>query len=127
MPPTTVVFFQHEPEDVPVLDWLVALRKKDRRAYSKCAARIGRLAEAGHELRRPETAFVQKGLHELRIRRGRIHYRILYFFHGRDMAVLTLGLIKEGRIPDGDIQRAQRNKAEFERDPEAHTHEMVVR
>jgi len=57
------------------------------------------------------------------LRSGRVHYRILYFFHGRGVAVLVHALIKEGAVPDQDIERALRRKRDFEARPERHTHQ----
>ena len=124
MPRTKVRFYQEAPGDVPVLDWLRELRRLDRRGYAKCVARIQRLAEMGHELRRPEGDFLRDGIHELRARRGRVHYRMLYFFDGEQVAVLACGLSKEARVPDADIDRAVRRKVAFEKNPGRHTYEM---
>jgi hypothetical protein len=52
MPQTTIVFYKEADGEVPVLDWLRALRRRDRRACAACIARIQRLAVLGHELRR---------------------------------------------------------------------------
>ena len=124
MPRTTVLFYQELSGDVPVLDWLRGLRRTDRRSYAKCVARILRLAEAGHELRRPEADYLRNHIHELRVRSGRVHYRILYFFHGRDVTVLAHSMTKEGTVPDSDLERVVRRKALFEKDPNTHTFEM---
>ncbi len=121
MPRIGVVFYQEAPGDVPALDWLRRLQRTDRRGYAKCVARVQRLAELGHELRRPEADFLRDGIHELRARRGHVHFRILYFFHGKEVAVLAAGLSKEGQVPDGDIDRAQERKVAFEEDPTTHT------
>ncbi len=121
MPRTDVVFYQEE-EDVPVLDWLKALRRSDQRAYERCVAAMGRLAEFGHELRRPLADILRDGIHELRIRRGRVNYRILYFFHGRNLAILDHALTKEDKVPKADIERAIRRKKAFEADPVKHTY-----
>jgi DNA-binding XRE family transcriptional regulator len=48
--------------------------------YAKCAVRIRRLADLGHELRRPEADLLRDGICELRARLGTVNYRILYFF-----------------------------------------------
>jgi len=32
--------------------------------------------------------FLKDGIYELRVRKGRVNYRTLYFFHGRNLAVL---------------------------------------
>lgn len=126
MPVTEVLFYQDEPRRAPVVEWLRDLRRNDRRAYAKCVARIQRLAEAGHELRRPEADYLRDGIYELRARRGRVNYRILYFFHGQNVAILAHALTKEGEIPDGDIDRVIRRKQAFERDPARHTYEGEV-
>jgi phage-related protein len=120
MPRTDVVFYQEVDDDVPVLDWLKELRRSDQRAYATCVAAIERLAELGHELRRPLADFVRDGIYELRVRKGRVHYRILYFFHGRDLAVLGHALTKEDKVPKADIERAVRRKKIFETDPTRH-------
>ena len=127
MPRMTVLFYQEAPHDVPVLDWLRELRRTDRRGYAKCVAKVQRLAEMGHELRRPEADFLRDGIRELRARRGRLNYRILYFFHGQETAVLACSLSKEARVPDTDIERALRRKVAFEKDPGRHTFEMELR
>jgi phage-related protein len=59
----------------------------NRKAYETSVAAIERLAQFGHELRRPSVDFLTGGVYELRIRRGRVNYRILYFFHGRNLAI----------------------------------------
>ena len=126
MPHAEVLFYREESGDVPVLDWLRELRRTDLRGYAKCVARVQRLAEMGHELRRPEADFLRDGIHELRARRGRVHYRILYFFHGNEIAVLAGGLSKEGKVPDRDIERAVRRGIAFDKNPDRHTFEMEL-
>ena len=123
MPKTTVHFYQEQPGDVPVLDWLRRLRRRHRGVYAKCVARIQRLAELGHELRRPEADLLRDGIYELRVRRGRVHYRLLYFFHGRHVAILAHALVKEGKVPDADIERALRRRRALEQNPELHLYE----
>ena len=122
MPPTEVYFYQDERRRVPVLEWLTELRGSDRRAYAQCVARMRRLAAAGHALRRPEADFLRDGIYELRARQGRVNYRILYFFHGRNVAILVHALTKEGEIRAADIARARQRKGTFEQDPERHTY-----
>src|SRR5215475_13532530 len=117
MPETTVLFYQDDDGQVPVLEWLRGLQRRDRKAYAKCVARIRRLATLGHELRRPEADFLREGIYELRTKKGRVNYRILYFFHGRNVAILGHALTKQGEIPEADIERALRRKVSFEQDP----------
>jgi phage-related protein len=123
LPLTRIIFYQEEPGKAPVVDWLRELRRTDRLAYAKSVARIRRLAALGHELRRPEADVLRDGIHELRAKKGRVQYRVLYFFSGQNVAVLDHALTKEGKIPDADIERAIRRKKAFERDPARHTYE----
>ena len=80
----------------------------------------------GHELRRPEADLLQDGIYELRARDGRVNYRILYFFHGQNIAILAHALTKEDKVPKSDIERAVTRKAAFESDPTAHSHEEDI-
>jgi phage-related protein len=123
VPHIEVVFYQEEPGDVPVLAWLEELRVKNPKAYAKCVAKIKRLEELGHELRRPEADYLRDGIYELRARKGHVNYRILHFFHGREIAVLAHALTKEKEVPDTDIDRAVQRKQAFEADPATHTYE----
>jgi phage-related protein len=93
-----------------------------RRAWPLAFFESERLAQFGHELRRPLADFLRDGVYELRIRKGRVNYRILYFFHGRNLAILGHALTKEDKVPKIDIERAIRRKKEFEADPQAHTY-----
>ena len=104
---------------MPVLEWLDQLPTK---AQDKCMVKIRRLAELGHELRRPEADILHDGIHELRIGLHHINYRILYFFHGRVAAILAHGLTKESRIPEAAIEVALSRKREFERAPARHSY-----
>ena len=122
MPHTDVVFYQEDENDVPVLDWLKQLRRSNQRAYENCVAAIERLAVFGHELRRPLADFLRDGIYELRVRKGRVNYRILYFFHGRGLAILGHALTKEDNVPSADIERALRRKKAFEADPAKHSY-----
>ena len=56
----------------PLLAWLDDLPPKIR---DKCIVRIERLAQLGHELRRPEADLLRDGIHELRVRHQGVHYR----------------------------------------------------
>lgn len=85
--------------------------------------RIELLAQLGHELRRPAADYLRDGIYELRAKQGRVQYRILYFFHGRQAAILAHSLSKEDIIPLIDIKRAIQRKRLFESDPEKHTYE----
>lgn len=124
MPPVSVRLFREESGKSSVLDWLRDLRTRDADAYAKCVARVRRLAALGHELRRPEADYLRDGVYELRVRRGRVNYRILYFFHGREVVVLAHGLTKEAEVPRADIERALVRKRAYEADPQGRSVEF---
>jgi hypothetical protein len=65
------------------------------KALEKCLARLLRLEELGHELRRPEGDYLRDDIYELRASLHGVHYRMLYFFHGTTAAIVSHGLIKE--------------------------------
>ena len=115
MPRTEVRAFRTADGKVPLLKWLDALPRTVR---VKCNAHIRRLAELGHELRRPYADLLRDGIYELRIRRGRVNYRVLYFFHGRQAVVLSHGTTKERRVAEKDIEQALRSKAQYLTDPD---------
>lgn len=119
MPRTLVVFYKDREGNVPVLAWLDVLPVK---IQDKCVVKIERLRELGHELRRPEADLLRNGVYELRVGREGMNYRILYFFHGRVVAVLAHGLTKEQEVPVKDIERALERKRLFEQDPDGHTY-----
>lgn len=81
------------------------------------------LAEFGHELRRPAVGFLRNGIYELRAKQAHVQYRILYFFHGQNIAILAHALTKEDEVPNVDIDRATARKNLFELNPKAHTYE----
>ena len=120
MPQTRVVFFRDEDGSVPILDWLDEIPGK---AQIKCLARLKRLEQLGHELRRPEADLLRDGIYELRIGLQGINYRILYFFHGNIAAVVSHGLTKERRVPPREIDEAVERKQLFEANPKRHTFE----
>lgn len=123
MPATTIHFYRDDANRSTVLEWLRTLRANDPKAYATCVARIRRLAELGHELRRPEGDYLRDGIYELRARKGRVNYRILYFFHGRNVAILTHAITKQKQLPAIEIDRAIARKRQYEVAPQRHTHE----
>ena len=113
---TEVFFFRDS--SVPFLDWLDQLPTK---VQAKCTQRIDRLAELGHELRRPEADFLRDGIYELRVSYQGVHYRVLYFFVGRAVVVLSHGLAKQKEVPAREIGRAVERKQLVEADFEKFT------
>ena len=118
MPCVEVVFFKEDDGSVPMRDWLDSIAPK---AAAKCLARLKRLEDRGHELRRPEADYLRDGVYELRVGFQGIHYRMLYFFHGRTAAVVSHGVVKERAVPPGAIDLAVERKKKFEKAPTTHS------
>ncbi len=118
MPKIEIVFYANQQGRPPLKIWLAELPGK---ILDKFTVRIERLEKLGHELRRPEAAFLRDGIYELRVRHQNVNYRILYFFHGQK-AVLYNGLTKEDIVSSTDIDRAIAAKELFIKLPNKHTY-----
>jgi hypothetical protein len=118
MPQSEVIFYK-EGETVLVREWLKGLPIK---VQKKCLTFITQLEMEGHELRRPIADFLRDGIYELRPSYQGVHYRILYFFNGKDVVVLSQGITKESEVPNVEINRAVGRRKRFEADPKAHTY-----
>ncbi len=122
MPATKLIFFREADGSAPAVEWLTQLRKENARAYAKCRVRLVRLAEKGHELRRPEADYLRDDIYELRSRLGTVNYRLLYFFHGGKAAIVSHGFTKEDEVPSREIEQAIRRKLAFLTSPTKHTY-----
>ena len=83
---------------MPVEDFLDALETRHR---DRIMATVQLLAEQGHQLRRPQSDTVVGPIKELRIRMGKLRYRILYFILLQDAAILLHALAKKDRRAAG--------------------------
>ncbi|MBI2686522.1 MAG: type II toxin-antitoxin system RelE/ParE family toxin [Acidobacteria bacterium] len=120
MPQTEVVFYK-EDGIVFFVDWLMAIPAKAQR---KCLVYLLQLETHGHELRRPIADLLRDGIYELRPTVQGIHYRILYFYSGKDFVVVSHEITKESEVPATEIVRAIERKRKFERHPSAHLQEL---
>ncbi len=92
MPRVEVIFFQEAEGKAPLLEWSDGLPQK---VLVKYLARLKRLEDLGHELRRPGTDYLRDGIYKLRASLQGVHYRMLHLFHGRSVVVLTQGKVKD--------------------------------
>jgi len=113
-----VLYYQDDEGKVPMVGWLDEIPP---RAVQKCLVRLARLESLGHELRRPEADYLRDGIYELRASYQGVHYRVLYFFHGRTAVVVSHGITKEQAVPPREIAIAIERKQQFDRDPKHHT------
>jgi phage-related protein len=118
-----VIIYQEADGSVPLLDWLDDLSAKAR---NKCLVKIQMLSKSGHDLRRPHCDLLERGIWELRARAGNVQYRILYFFHGRNIVVASHGFAKERQVPQTEIDRAIQRHERYTQNPAAHTYEGTL-
>ncbi len=119
MPKTDIRIYQDADGTVPLLDWLDSLPDK---AKDKCGAVIGRLADFGNQLRRPDCDYLSNGIYELRARAGNVNYRVFYSFVGKQIVLLSHGCTKEKKVPTKEIKRAIENLRRYKKNPKTHTY-----
>lgn len=120
MPITAIRIDGDEAKEGPFLRWLGALPKRDPRARAQCDSRILDLERPGSEPHRPHADYLRDGIRELRMRVGRVQYRMLYSLLGRDVAVLTHGIVKERDAPDQEFELAIRRLDRPRANPKLH-------
>lgn len=127
MPTTKVLFYQEKKGDSPIVKWLRKIRKKDPKGFLNCLARVEQLQMSGYELRRPAADYLRDGIYELRAKHRNVQYRLFYFFHGENIAIIDHGIIKEqSAVPPIELKRALNRKRKFEQNPQKHTFEGVI-
>jgi phage-related protein len=121
MPSTEVLLYQEPDGTIPVLDWLKELQRTNRRAFEKCLFLLNLLEEFWHDLLRQRDDLLRDGVYELRTEVRNVHYRLLYGFVGKNVAVVSHGLTKEAKVPDRDIDLAADRIARVRQSPQKHT------
>jgi phage-related protein len=117
----TVVIYCDEKGQAPFLEWFDRLSEK---VQDKCTVRIERLEECGNELKRPEADYLSDGIYELRFKHLSVNYRVLYFFHGKQMVVLSHAIMKQrSDVPEREIKIAVERMRKFIASPLKHTFE----
>ena len=111
------MIFYREGETVLFDQWLKTLPLK---VQAKCLSQVRLLRSQGHELRRPIADFLRDGIYELRPAYQGVHYRILYFFSGKNVVVISHGIAKESEVPAVEINRAIERKKKYTANPNAH-------
>jgi len=126
--PSTEVIFYAERGACPFLSWV---QEQQQKVQDKILDAVLRLEELGYELRRPEAEYLRDDIYELRIKKGHVNYRPLYFFDdakdprtGRTIrrAVVAHGCVKEGSVDPRDIDLAIARRKAYRADRLAHSY-----
>ena len=90
MPQVEIIFYKE--------DEMALVREKPlpNKVQKKCLTFVAQLERQGHELHCPVADYLRDGIYELRPSYQGVNYRILHFFSGKDVAVLSHGITKEG-------------------------------
>lgn len=126
MPESTVRFFRDRDGTCPFLDWLAELEQQNAKAFEKCLYMLDLLRQFGHELRRPHADLLRDSVYELRTKVGRVNYRVVYGFVGKDMVLVSHGLTKERVVPAAEIDRAVMRLALYRTDPTRYAVEEIA-
>lgn len=126
MPATEVRAFREADGTVPVRTWLEDLERHAPRAFRKCLARILELSEQGNAMRRPHADYLRDAVYELRASLAGVHYRILYFFFGKNVVALSHGVTKTKAVPPKDIELAIARMRLVRESPEKYTADFDV-
>ena len=111
-PPQTELRFYRTPDSrCPFLEWLGSAHPRLR---AKVWSRLEALAEHGHCLGRPHSALLRDGIRELRFQQSGVQFRILYFFAGPSVAVISHVTTKLDRVPERHIDLAVARREELE-------------
>ena len=120
--PPRVVFYRERSGRVPIQTWLEGLPAEHQ---EKCLKAIEQLQEGGRDLRHPHVHRITAEIYELRTRYSTIRYRLFYFWHDSNVAVLTDGIAKKtSAVSQRDVQRSRNRKRQFEQNPALHTQEI---
>jgi hypothetical protein len=126
MPATDILAFRDGTGCIPIQEWLQDLECHHKKAYHKCLARVLELSEKGFDMRRPHADLLEDGVYELRASLGGTHYRILYFFCGRNVVILSHGITKEDQVPRTEIERARSRKRLVQKSPDKYTADFEI-
>ena len=116
---TDVIFYAEDDGESPAVDWLA---EQPDKVQDKFRRLIEMLGQQGNLLRRPHADILRDKIYELRAKQGHVNYRMLYFFHGKEVVVLAHGCTKEDVVDPADIDRALTYRGRFLKDPQSHTY-----
>jgi phage-related protein len=121
MPRTELIIYKDKEDSVPLLKWMNSLSLE---VQNKWTARFDLLEQFGFDLRRPFCDILRNGIYELRLKKGRINYRVLYTFVGKNVVLLSHGFSKKDIVPDTEIDKAIANRSKYLANPPIHTLRM---
>jgi phage-related protein len=106
-----VVFYRSASGKCPIEEFVEDLPVEDAK---EVVASIAALRELGNKARRPLADYLEDGIYELRARRLKRQFRVLYTFAGRQTILLLTGFIKKSKaVPASKIRKAKALKNDY--------------
>ena len=88
--------------------------KKNISIYKPIVASIAGLRELGNKARRPLVDYLENGVYELRAKRIKKQFRVLYSFVGKGKILILTGLIKKSKaVPAKEIRKAKTMRMKY--------------
>jgi len=106
-----VIFYRSASGRCPIEEFVEDLPVEDAK---EVIASIAALRELGNKARRPLADYLGDGIYELRARRLKKQFRVLYTFAGRQIILLLTGFIKKSKaVPASKIKKAKALKNDY--------------
>jgi phage-related protein len=100
------------------------LVKQEHEAQERILVFLELLRDKGISLREPHCKHLGGGVYELRPIFNNVHYRIMYFFNGMEIVIVTSGFKKKTRkTPKSEIEKVKDAIKKVKDNPDLYTTE----
>ncbi len=106
-----MIFYRNASDKCPIEEFVENLPSEDAK---EVVATIAALRELGNKARLPLADYLEDGIYELRARRFKKQFRILYTFAGRQTILLLTGFVKKTKsVPAQTIKKAKALREDY--------------
>lgn len=106
-----IIFYRNDAGHCPFEKFIDRLPEKDAH---EVVASIAALRELGNKARRPLVDYLENGVYELRARRIKKQFRVLYSFVGKNKILILTGFIKKSKaLPAKEIKKAKTMRLKY--------------
>ncbi|MBC8420734.1 MAG: type II toxin-antitoxin system RelE/ParE family toxin [Desulfobacterales bacterium] len=106
-----MIFYRSASGKCPIEEFVEDLPVEDAK---EVVAAIAALRELGNNARRPLADYLEDGIYELRARRFKKQFRVLYTYAGRQTILLLTGFVKKTKsVPARVLNKAKALKKEY--------------
>jgi phage-related protein len=106
-----VIFYRSASGKCPIEEFVEDLPVEDAK---EVVASIAALRQLGNKARRPLVDYLEDGIYELRARRFRKQFRVLYTFAGRQTILLLTGFVKKTKsVPVRKVKKAKALRKDY--------------